>query len=149
MIKSFEKLFLKCLKPVIEKNNLIPDHQFGFRTKHSTVDQVHRITNVFKKVLEEKQICTTIFLDIAQAFDKVWHCGLEYKLERDLPKHHCQLLKSYISNRYFRVKYEDSYSELKEISAGIPQGSVLGPVLYLLYMSNIPACEEATICHFC
>jgi hypothetical protein len=69
-------------------------------------------------------------------------------MERDLPKQHSQLLKAYISNRHFRVKHKDSYSELKKISAGVPQGSVLGPVLYLLYTNDIPACKEATIATF-
>ena len=146
--KIFEKLLLKRLKPVIEERKLIPNHQFGFRNKHSTIDQVHRITNVFEKAMEEKRICSTIFLGVAQAFDKVWHHRLEYKMDRDLPKHYSQILKSYISNRHFRVKHEDSYSELKKISAGVPQGSVLGPILYLLYTSDIPECEEATIATF-
>jgi predicted metallopeptidase len=52
--KIFEKLLLKRLKPIIEEKNLIPSHQFGFRNRHSTLDQIHRITNVFKKALEEK-----------------------------------------------------------------------------------------------
>ena len=146
--KIFEKLLLRRLRPIIEERNLVPNHQFGFRNKHSTIDQVHRITNILEKALEEKRICSTIFLDVAQAFDKVWHRGLEYKLERDLPKHFSKLLKSYISGRYFRVKQEDSYSELRKITAGVPQGSVLGPVLYLLYTNDIPTCEEAVIATF-
>jgi hypothetical protein len=146
--KIFEKLLFKRLKPIIEEKNLIPSHQFGFRNRHSTTDQIHRITNVFEKALEEKRICSTIFLDVAQAFDKVWHRGLEYKMGRDLPEKHSQLLKAYISNRHFRVEHEDSYSELNEISAGVPQGSVLGPVLYLLYKNDTQTCKEATIATF-
>lgn len=75
--KIFEKLFFKHLKPIIEKKNLIPNHQFGFRSKHSTVDQVHRITIIFKKVFEERRICSTMFLDVAQTFDNIWYHGLE------------------------------------------------------------------------
>lgn len=60
---------------------------------------------------------------IQVSLDKVhvFHRGLEYKLERDLPKEYYQILKSYISDRHFRVKYEEEYSELKKISAGVPQ----------------------------
>jgi hypothetical protein len=68
MSKLFEKLILKRLKLIIEKQ-LVPSHQFWFRSKHSTIDQVHRITNVIEKSFEQKQVCSAIFLDIAQAFD--------------------------------------------------------------------------------
>jgi hypothetical protein len=112
--KLFEKLLLKRLKPIIEDKKLIPNHQFGFRNKHTTIDQIHRITTTIERTLEEKKICSIIFLDVAQAFDKVWHEGLKYKLDINLPKQYSQLLKSYISNRHFRVKHEDSYSEIKK-----------------------------------
>lgn len=146
--KLFEKLLLKRMKPIIERNNVIPNHQFGFRNKHATIDQVHRITNIIEKALEEKNICSAIFLDVAQAFDRVWHKGLIHKLEKILPKQFTQILSSYIKNRYFRVKQEDSYSELKKINAGVPQGSVLGPLLYLLYTSDIPQPMEITTATF-
>lgn len=146
--KLFEKLLLKRLKPLIEEKELIPTHQFGFRNNHSTIDQVHRITNIIEKSLEEKKVCSTIFLDVAQAFDKVWHKGLIHKLRAFLPKQYIKLLESYISDRYFRVKQEETYSDIKEIRAGVPQGSVLGPVLYLLFTRDIPASEHTTIATF-
>ncbi|KAF6198264.1 hypothetical protein GE061_008011 [Apolygus lucorum] len=148
MSKLFEKLLLKRLKPIIEDRNLIPDHQFGFRQRHSTIDQVHRITNIIEKALEGKKICASIFLDVAQAFDKVWHEGLEYKLHRDLPRQFYLLLKSYLENRHFRVKQDDQYSCLKPIKAGVPQGSVLGPVLYILYTRDLPQQEDTTVATF-
>lgn len=136
--KLFERLLLNRLKPIIEARHIFPNHQFGFRSRHSTIDQVHRITDVIERSLEEKKICATVFLDVAQAFDKVWHEGLESKLDRCLPRQMSEILKSYISDRYFRVKHGEDYSGLKSIAAGVPQGSVLGPTLYLLYTSDIP-----------
>jgi transposase len=139
---------LKRLKPIIEERCLIPPHQFGFRENHSTVEQVHRITDVIEDALENKKICSSIFLDVAQAFDEVWHQGLEFKLQRDLPKQFYQILKSYIADRHFRVKFENEYSELKRISAGIPQGSVLGPILFILYTRDLPNIQGTTVATF-
>jgi hypothetical protein len=127
--KLFEKLLLKRLKPIIEEKQIIPNHQFGFRDKHSTIDQVHRITSIIEKALEEQQVCSTVFLDVAQAFDTVWHEGLFYKLEMLLPTEYSQILKSYLSERYFRVEQEVEYSGLKPIKTGVPQGSVLDSLL--------------------
>lgn len=146
--KLHEKLFLKRLKVIIEQKELIPPHQFGFRESHSTIDQVHRITNIIEKSLEKREVCSTVFLDVAQAFDRVWHEGLYHKLQVLLPRQHSQLLVSYLSERHFRIKHEQAYSDLKEIKAGVPQGSVLGPILYLLYTSDIPVLEHETIATF-
>jgi hypothetical protein len=73
MSKLFEKLILKRLKLIIAEKHLVPTHQFGFRQNHSTIYQVHRITNIIEKIIENKGVCSAVFLDIAQAFDRVWH----------------------------------------------------------------------------
>ena len=131
--KLFEKLFLRRLKPIIERNNLIRSHQFGFRHHHSTIDQVYRITNVIESALEKRQVCSAVFLDISQAFDKVWHLGLLYKLRCHLPSSYCDLLESYLTDRFFRIKQDDVYSNLQIIQSDVPQGSILGPILYLRF----------------
>jgi hypothetical protein len=135
---------------MLDEKQIKPTHQFGFthRNKHSMMDQVHRITTITEKTLEEKKVCSAIFLDVAQASDKVWHEGLFHKIEQLVPAEYSQLLKSYLSDRYYRVKQEDQYSQLKQIKAGVLQGSVLGPVLYLLYMSDLPQPEEPTVATF-
>jgi retron-type reverse transcriptase len=84
--------------------------------------QQARIINEMAKSLEEKCLCTAVFLDVAQAFDKVWHIGLLYKLKTMLPSPYYLLLKSYLHTRFFQVKYNSSYSTCHEELSGVPQG---------------------------
>lgn len=70
--KLLKNLRLKRLKPLIKHNKLIPNYKFGLG-RHSAIDQVHCITDVIEKILEAKQVCSTIFDDITHAFNKVWH----------------------------------------------------------------------------
>jgi hypothetical protein len=69
--KILEKIILKRLAPTLAANKVIPSHQFGFRPKHGTIQQVHRIIHRINNDLENKHYCTAAFLDINQAFDKV------------------------------------------------------------------------------
>src|SRR5215469_8941098 len=148
MSKIFEKILLKRLNNIIEERQLLPNHQFGFRANHSTIDQVHRITDKIEKAFEMKKVCTAVFLDVAQAFDRVWHEGLEYKLHRDLPRQYYEILKSYLADRNFKVRYGTRYSELKQIMAGVPKGSVLGPTLYLLYTRDLVVDQQVMMATF-
>jgi hypothetical protein len=69
--KVYEKLFLHRLLPITENRRLLPDHQFGFRRRHFTIDQTHRIVHKINEALETKQYCSAVFLEITQAFDRV------------------------------------------------------------------------------
>lgn len=146
--KVFEKLFLKRLLKIIKDNRLIPDHQFGFRSQHATIEQVHRVVNIINDNLEEKRYCSAAFLDISQAFDKVWHEGLLYKLKKELPYQYFRILRSYLSSRRFFIRYQEEHTSLFPINAGVPQGSVLGPILYLLYTADFPTTRSTTIATF-
>lgn len=143
--KIFEKLLLKRLLPLLEEKCIIPDHQFGFRHKHGTPEQCHRIINAIRYSLENKMYCSAVFLDIQQAFDKVWHSGLLYKLKNILPAPFYTFFLSYLSNRSFYVKVNNDFSSIYQIEAGIPQGSVLGPVLYTIFTYDMPFRKDVTV----
>ena len=131
----------------IEKGT-IPDHQFGFRQKHATVEQVHRITTVIHNTLESHEYCTATILDTSQAFDKVWHEGLQYKIKTIFSDSIYKILKSYLENRYFLIKYREEYTSLLPVLSGVPQGSVLGPLLYALRTADLRTMVDSTIATF-
>lgn len=137
--KLFERLLLDRLDPIISENDIIPRHQFGFCKHHSTIEQVHRVANKVRQSLERKEYCSAIFLDIQQAFDRVWLDGLLYKIKNKLPYSFFPLLKSYLEGRMFRVKENDEYSGFYTIKAGVPQSSILGSMLYTIFTSDIPS----------
>jgi hypothetical protein len=142
--KALEKLILKRLQPTLELYDLIPNHQFGFRKQHATIEQIHRAVSQINSDFEGKRYCSAAFLDISQAFDKVWHTGLIYKLKLSLPHRFYTLLRSYLTNRTFLVKHEEEQTTLFPIQAGVPQGSVLGPLLYTLYTADQPTTLQTT-----
>lgn len=143
--KVMETLFLKRLNTEIVRNNIIPNHQFGFRVQHGTIEQVHRLVEEIHKAYDSKKYCCAAFLDISQAFDRVWHDGLLSKIKNLLPANYYSFIKSYLSDRFFYVKQGEHSTQLHSINAGVPQGSVLGPTLYLLFTSDLPATEGVII----
>lgn len=143
--KLFERLFQSRLLPILEDINIIPDHQFGFRRNHGTPEQCHRIVKFIRESLEKKLYCSSVFVDVKQAFDRVWHYGLLFKLKHLLPTPYYLLLKTYLSSRSFYVSVNFNESDIGSINSGVPQGSVLGPVLYTVYTSDIPVNTDITI----
>ena len=143
--KVLEKLILRRLQPIITDNNLIPSHQFGFRPKHGTIEQVHRIVHRIQDDLENRRFCSAAFIDISQAFDKVWHTGLLHKIKLAFPHPAYTLLKSYLSDRTFQVRYQAEYTTLHDIHSGVPQGSILGPLLYSIFTADIPETDQTLI----
>uniref|UniRef100_A0A0K8UDZ9 RNA-directed DNA polymerase from mobile element jockey n=1 Tax=Bactrocera latifrons TaxID=174628 RepID=A0A0K8UDZ9_BACLA len=108
--KIFEKIFLRRLLAILKENKVIPEHRFGFRRYHGTPEQCHRVINYIIDALERKEYCSAAFLDIQQAFDKVWHHGLLYKLKKVFSSQVYLILKSYLTSRPFYVKINDDTS---------------------------------------
>ncbi|KAL4111862.1 hypothetical protein QTP88_015739 [Uroleucon formosanum] len=146
--KLFEKLLLKRILPIVDEAKILPDSQFGFRNSHSTIHQDHRLVDKISFALEEKLYCTGAFLDVSQAFDRVWHSGLLYKLKLILPSHYYLILKSYLEDRFFSVRVGSSFSSPTEIKAGVPQGAVIAPLLFNLYISDQPTSPHTLVGDF-
>ena len=112
------------------------------------IEQMYRLINEIILALENKQYCTALFMDIEKAFDKINHESLLQTIRKQFPEQIYQLIKSYLSGRTFVIKIRDTYSEVKDIKAGVSQGSVLGPILYTLYRANIPTTINSKILTF-
>jgi hypothetical protein len=99
-----QSTILLLQQPTIIEN--IPSHQFGFRKKYGTIQQAHRLVNKTHD-LESKRYCSAAFINIGQAFDKRWHTGLLYKIKRAFPHPAYTILKSYLTDRTFQVRYQE------------------------------------------
>jgi len=146
--KMFEKLLLRRLYPLLESQNIIPNHQFGFRSEHSTIQQCHRVTNLVAASLENGEFCASVFLDANQAFDRVWHPGLLFKLKSLVPSTYFLILKSYLKDRFFQVSQYSSNSQIFQSLLGVPQGSILAPFLFTIYTSDIPSHPHTSLYTF-
>ena len=126
----------------------VPEHQFGFRKEHSTIQQCHRLSDSINRALEKREYCSAVFIDISQAFDKIWHPGLLYKINQTLPPSYYKILKSYLQQRQLVVTHNVATSLPVHMTSGVPQGSVLGPFLYIIFTADIPQQNSTTISTF-
>lgn len=144
--KIFERLILNRVLEHIEMNRIIPNEQFGFRKNHSTTHQLNRVAKFIHSNKSVAKSTAMVLLDIEKAFDNVWHEGLLYKLYRyNFPIYLIKLIQNYLSGRSFKVVLNSIPSETNKIPAGVPQGSLLGPILYNIYTSDIP--QPPQDCH--
>jgi exonuclease III len=145
LLKCIGKIFEKIISSRLVRYMLGESHfnkwQRACLRKMEAGEHVYRLGSTAAKVTKLKNWCTgAVMMDVEKAFDSVWHNGLKYKLitKFGLPNKLIRILSSFIDDRTIKVRIGESLSHLVHLNAGTPQGSVLSPILFLIYVNDMP-----------
>ena len=133
--KVLEKIIANQLNEFLDKNNLISISQHGFRPKLSTETALLKLSDKIYDNIDNRKVSILLLLDLSKAFDSVNHAILLEKCK--LMNIDQSWLESYLKNRFQSVRLNGAISSLKNIEFGVPQGSILGPLLFLIYVNDL------------
>ena len=138
--KLMEKMILKRLLYHCDKNNIIPTHQAGFRKGRSVTDHLVKLSSQIKKQFAKRKSVLATFIDIKRAYDSVWHERLLFKIKSiGINGSMYEYLENYLKNRSICTRVNNVYSDFRNTNIGIPQGSIIAPLLFSILLYDLPS----------
>ena len=135
----FEKLVNNRIVDHLEKCGLFSDFRYGFRSSQPTADLLTVVSNIIARTFKRSGATRAVVLDISKSFDSVWHAGLLHKLmSYGISGQIFGLMSSFLSNRWLQVVLHGRSKQEYPVKAAVPQGAILGLILFLVYINDLP-----------